>query len=246
MIMSKNRNYNYKDVDMLLASKTIAESFKSNLSELATTRTDWTEQYANDLLTRIDHAIENNLGVDAKKDLRNATAVLASIQVPAKRDVSYFKTQIDEDFKKDSSKRDEILKTLGFSRHLRGVQNGNQEALIQLLYAFKTNITDALRQVITAKGLNGALIDKIIGYADTFKQANVAQESFKESTKEITKEVSDSFNAIYDEIIGICKKTSNYYQYESLKKEQFTFTKVIGNLGAAKKMAESSETKPSS
>lgn len=92
--MAKNRTYSYKDVDMLMASKTIAESFKANLSELSTTRTDWTEQYANTLVTKIDDAIENHLGVDAKKDLRDASASLASIQVPAKRDVSYFKTQV--------------------------------------------------------------------------------------------------------------------------------------------------------
>jgi len=235
--MAKNRNYSCKDVDMLMASKTIAESFKTNISELSTTRTDWTEQYATGLITRIDNAIETHLGIDAKKDLRNSTATLASIQVPAKRDVSYFKTQIEEDFKKETSKRDEILKTLGFAKHLRGVQKGNQESLIQLLYQFKTNLTDTLRQEITAKGMNVALIDNIIGYADTFKQANVTQETFKGSTKEITQEVTDVFNTIYDEIIGICKKASNYYQYESLKKEQFTFAKALSNLGAAAKVA---------
>ncbi|MBN1187356.1 MAG: hypothetical protein JXB49_34085 [Bacteroidales bacterium] len=235
--MSKNRNYSCKDVDMFMASKTIAESFKTNISELSTTRTDWTEQYATGLITRIDNAIETHLGIDAKKDLRNATSTLASIQVPAKRDVSYFKTQIDEDFKKETSKRDEILKTLGFAKHLRGVQKGNQESLIQLLYQFKTNMSETLRQEIIAKGLSATLIDNIIGYADTFKQANVTQETFKGSTKEITQEVTDVFNAIYDEIIGICKKASNYYQYEPLKKEQFTFAKALSNLGAAAKVA---------
>jgi hypothetical protein len=241
--MAKNRNYSCKDVDMLMTSKTIAESFKTNISELSTTRTDWTEQYATGLITRIDTAIETHLGIDAKKDLRNATATLASIQVPAKRDVSYFKTQIDEDFKKETSKREEILKTLGFAKNLRGVQKGNQESLILLLYAFRTNLTDALRQEITAKGLNPSLIDNIIGYADTFKQANVTQESFKGSTKEITQEVANVFNDIYDEIIGICKKASNYYQYEPLKKEQFTFAKALSNLGAAVKVA-AKETAP--
>ncbi|MBN1926297.1 MAG: hypothetical protein JW798_10705 [Prolixibacteraceae bacterium] len=235
--MAKNRNYSCKDVDMLMASKTIAESFKTNISELSTTRTDWTEQYANDLITQIDNAIETHLGIDVKKDLRNATTTLASIQVPAKRDVSYFKTQIDEDFKKETTKRDEILKTLGFAKHLRGVQKGNQESLIQLLYQFKTNMSETLRQEIIAKGLNATLIDNIIGYADTFKQANVTQETFKGSTKEITQEVTDVFNAIYDKIIGICKKASNYYQYEPLKKEQFTFAKALSNLGAAAKVA---------
>jgi hypothetical protein len=239
--MTKTRNYSFKDVDMLMASKTIAESFKANLSELSAVRTDWTEQYANDLGTRIDNAITSFLGIDAKKSLRDATIVLSSIQAPARRDISFFKTQIDDDFKNDPSKRDEILKELGFSKHLRGVQKGNQESLIQLLYTFKTNMTDALRRDITAKGMTPSLIENIIGYADRFKQANISQEMFKASTKEITKEGSDSFNAIYDEIIGICKKASNYYQYEPLKKEQFTFNKVIDNLGSAKKVTEKIE-----
>jgi len=44
--MAKNRNYSCKDVDMLLASKTIAESFRNNIGELSATRITWTEQYA--------------------------------------------------------------------------------------------------------------------------------------------------------------------------------------------------------
>ncbi|HBH50123.1 MAG TPA: hypothetical protein DDX98_15870 [Bacteroidales bacterium] len=236
--MSLNRNYNYKDVDMLMASKTIAESFKANISELSTTRTDWTEQYADELIGRIDSAIENNLGVDVKKVLRDATASLVAIQIPAKRDLSYFKTQVDDDFKKDSSKKNEILKTLGFSKHLKGVQKGNQESLLQLLYTFRTNITASLRADITSQGMNPTLIDKIVDYADTFREANTIQENLKETTKEITQEITSTFNAIYDEIVGICKKASVFYQYEPLKKEQFTFSKAIANLGAARKVAE--------
>jgi hypothetical protein len=233
--MSKNRNFNYKDVDMLMASKTVAESFKSNISELSVTRTNWTAQYATDVIGRVNTAIESYLGIDVKKDLRNASATLAAIQMPAKRDISFFKTQIDEDFKKETSQRNEILKTLGFTTHLKGVQKGNQELLVQLLYTFKTNMTDQLKQEIVAKGLNVTLIDTIIGYATSFKEANVSQETLKESTKEITKEASDVLNSIYDEIIGICKIASNYYQFETLKKEQFTFSNVIERLGTSKK-----------
>lgn len=233
--MAKNRNYSYKDVDMLMASKTIAESFRANIAELSATRTVWTEQYANELIARIDTGIGNCLGVDAKKDLRGATAALVTIQAPARRDVAFFKTQIDADFKKDPNKRDEILTTLGYARHLRGVQLGNQESLIQLLYAFKANMTESLRNVIMAKGIDATLIGNISGYADTFREANIVQESFKGSTKKITLDVTDTFIAIYDEIIGICKIAGSFYKYEPLKKEQFTFQKIISNLGAAKK-----------
>jgi hypothetical protein len=233
--MSKTRNYSCKDVEMLLTAKTIAQSFRSNIKELSPGRTDWTEQYATDLNVRIDKAIETYFGIDSKKDLRNASIVLDSIQVPARRDLSFFKTQIDDDFKKDPNRRDELLKTLGFSRHLREVQTGNQESLIQLLHTFRQNMNDSIRKAIAEKGLNQALIDNIIAYASNFENANITQETFKSSSKVVTKEVSDSFNSIYDEIIGICKKVASFYHYEPLKAEQFTFKKVLKNLGSARK-----------
>ena len=167
--------------------------------------------------------------------MRDATYGLSNIQVAAKRDLSFFKTQIDDDFKSTPSVRDEILNTLGFPKYLKNVQKGNQEALVQLLYAFKKNMTDSLRNQITDKGLSANLIDKIVEYAGTFNDANTSQEGLKQSTTEISREVADVFNSIYDEIIGICKKVSNYYQFDAVKKEQFTFSKVISNLGSARK-----------
>jgi len=178
------------------------------------------------------------LGIDPKKSLREASAVVYSLQVPAKRDLSFFKTQVNDDFKTDKAKRDEILKTLGFAKNLKAVNNGKHQSLVVLLYAFKTNMTDALRKEITAKGMNVTLIERIIGYADDFKKANVTQENFKETTKIITQDVADSFNEIYDEIIGLCKKASSYYRNEPLKKEQFNFRKVVDNIGASRKTTE--------
>ena len=241
--MAQNRNYSYKDVDMLLTSKTIAGNFKSNIAELSAVRSDWTEEYATNLVSRIDQTIETHLGIDAKKELRDATSGLSAIQISAKRDLSFFKTQIDEDFKAEPATRDEILNTLGFSKHLRGVQKGNQESLVQLLYTFKKNMTDSIRNQVTEKGLSDTLIGNIVGYAVVFMDANSGQESLKLSTKEITKEVVDVFNGIYDEIIGICKKVSSYYQYDAVKKELFTFSKVIGNLGSARQAATQTSDK---
>lgn len=236
--MAKTRNYSYKDVDMLTGAQIVAGNFKSNIGELSEVRSDWTEAYANDLESHINQIIETHLGIDAKKDLRSATSDLSSIQIATKRDLSFFKTQIEDDFRSEPSTRDEILNTLGFSKHLRNVQRGDQEALTQLLYAFKKNMTDPLSNQIIEKGLSANLVEKIIGYAATFSNANTSQEGFKQTTKEISKEVADDFNSIYNEIIGICKKVSNYYQFDAVKKEQFTFSKVISNLGTARKAPE--------
>ena len=49
------------------------------------------------------------------------------------------------------------------------------------------------------------------------------------------------FNEIYNEIIGICKIASNFYQYDELKKDQFTFSKVVANMNATRKIGEQGE-----
>lgn len=173
---------------MLLTSKTIVESFKLNLSELSLARSNWSEEYANNLAEKIDNAIENYLGLDKKKELRNATANLSSIQTPAIRDLSFLKKQLQVDFADDKAKLKEMLKNLGFEKNLRKVQNSDQEALIELLYAFKKGMNDSLKSEIVAKGTNPELIDRIINYADQMKQANVSQETQKETTKAVSEE----------------------------------------------------------
>lgn len=233
--MPRNRNYSFKDVDMLLASKTIVETLKSNISDLSVARSTWTEEYANQLATKIDEAIENYLGLDKKKELRDTTAALSSIQEPAMRDLSFIKTQIEVDFEEDA---DEIIKTLGFDKNLRAVQNRDQEALIELLYSFKKGLNQKLKDSLIEKGTNPELIDRITAYADQMKQTNISQETLKETTKELSDEALQEFNDIYDQVIGICKIASAYYQFDTLKKDQFTFTKVVNNMNATKKAAE--------
>lgn len=236
--MSKTRKYSYKDVDTMLASKIVAQNLSSNLEELSMARSNWTTEYLTTLTTKIDNAIDNYLGLDKKKELRDASSRLAQIQAPALRDLSFLKTQIDVDF---SSEAKEIFKNLGYETNLRNIQKGDQEALIQMLYAFKKGMTDSLKTQITEKGTNPALINRIIDYANHLKDANVTQETLKETSKIISEEAVNIFNDIYDEIIGICKIASNFYQFESLKRELFTFSKIISNMGAAQKTSQQPE-----
>ena len=236
--MGKNRNYGCKDVYMLMAGKTVVENFKANIGELSGVRSDWTESYANDFSARIDHATDGYLGTDTKRSLREATSKLNAIQQPARHDLSFFVTQVKSDFKKDGNTSAEILKTLGFTKNFRNVQLGKQDAMAELLYTFKLNMTPALRTAITAKGMSATLIDSIIGYANTYSDASITQEMLKGYSKEVTQEMQDVFNDIYDEIIGICKKASVYYQYDPLKKDMFTFSKVLSRMGVARKTSE--------
>lgn len=234
------RKYSCKDVHMLMASSIIAQEFTINITDLATVRSNWIPEYAADLTTRIDSTTETHLGVDKKKTQREATTDLHAIQTPAMRDLAFFKSQILVDFPVTSK---EMLKTLGFDL-LPLVQKKNQEALIQMLFAFKSGMTDELKAQIVEKGTSAALIDKIIDYADQMKDAEVHQEIEKEDTKGITAEARNAFNDIYDEIIGICKIASKYYQYEPLKKEVFTFSIVVDKLSGKSESKQEEEDEP--
>jgi hypothetical protein len=212
---------------MLMAAKTILQSMQANLGELSTARSNWTEAYLSELIRKIDDAIETFLGLDKKHPLRQATELLSEIMKPALRDLSFLKTQVEVDFKERAT---EILKTLGMDKNLK---NMKQEALIEALYSFRKGMTDQLKSEITGKGANPVLIENLIGYASQLQEANINQESLKSTTKEVSKEGIDTFNAIYDEVIGISKIAAKYYEADKLKKEQFTFSKVVKRMGTA-------------
>ncbi len=236
--MSITRNYKCKDVNMLVAAQTVTKTLSQNLAELAMARSNWTPTYVDELEARINDAIENYLGLDKKKELRSATVKVTSIQAPALRDLSFLKTQIEVDFSKSAKI---ILKKLGFDKQHRNAHKGDQEALIQLLYSFKKGMNDNLKNDFVSKGINPELIDRIIGYANELKEANVSQETLKETTKVVSEEAISLFNDIYNDIIGICKIASSFYQYDVIKKEQFTFTKVVSNMNAAKRISTEEE-----
>lgn len=225
------RNYKCKDVELLSASKTIAQSLLTYINELSIVRINWNADYATALSSQIDLAIDTYLGLDKKKELRQATSSLMEILTPALRDLSFLKTQIEVDFKDES---DELLMQLGFTSYLNDARKGNQESLIQLLYTFKNNMSEALQAYIVDKGTSPLLIERITAYADSMLEANVSQETMKETTKALSEEAINALNEIYSEIIGVCKIAASYYQYEPIKKEQFTFSKIVSQMSTKK------------
>lgn len=220
---------------MLEASKTIAKSLSTYQADLVIARTTWTPEYVTAFLTKIDDAFESYLGLDKLKQLREATKQVTAIQKPAMNDISFIKTQIDIDFGADAV---EIEKSLGFATSLRAAQKGDQEALIQLLFAFKKGMTEELKTEMTTKGTNPILIERIVGYATQLSDANVNQESLKETTKVLSEEAIMVLNNIFDEVMGICKIASLYYKNDPTKKEQFTYSKIIANMNVARKKEE--------
>ena len=219
------RTYTGKDVDMLMASGTIIETAINNKEFLLPKRSTWADPFFDDMKARIDNAFKNFLGIDSAKDMRQSTQVLLGIQKQAAKDLAEVKVQLDEDFKKDKVRRTEILRQLGFTEHLKNAQRQDQEALVSLLYMFKQNLP-GLRAEIEAKGTDKNMLSNIMGYADTLKNANVNQETFKGSKKTITAAGITEFSGIYDDVISICKIAAKFSKEKPGLKDQFSFSKV--------------------
>lgn len=232
MAVKTTRKYKLKDVEMLTSSATIIDNAIANKTVLQSKRSTWTDAFFNDLKSQIESTTENFLGKDAAKEMREATQIVVSLQAKAQNDLSEFKTQIAQDFKKTPAKKDEILNTLGFAAHYKKVKTGDQEALVQLLYQFKTNIVPALSTEIVEKGIAQATIDAIVGYANTLKQANITQEGKKGTRKETTEEAIVAFNNIYDQVISFATIARNLYKTEKTKQDLFSFSKVSATMNS--------------
>lgn len=224
------RTYSFKDVDMLISAKTLCDNFRDHKADIVALRANWADPFIDNFETRIDDAISNFLGLDPKKDLKLATQQVLQIQEQALKDLALFKVQIEADYATDTTRLGWLLDTLGFTAHLTAAQNKDQEALIELLQKFKLNMDATLKTEITGKGTSGQLIDDIVNNADPLKDANVTQEALKGSSKELTDEALTEFNEIYAQAIAIGKITAKLFKSDKVKREKFTFTKLVGDL----------------
>lgn len=220
------RKYNCKDVTMLLAAKTIAQYFKDNIKDLSIVNQKWTIEYADELILRIDNILNQILGIYAKKDLKDATINLVVLMDKVKQDLAKFKRFVNVCFKDDPAQKDYVFSLLGFNQHYLSASRGNQDAFINLLFAFKTNFSDDLRTTLVNYGMPEIIIDDIIVSANNVDQANNSQERNKLLSKEISFNRRTVLNDIYDEVIKICILAHPFYKELPAKREMFTFAKI--------------------
>jgi len=223
------RNYNCKDVDMLVASNVVLGNFKKNKDQLIPRRKTWADPFAAELEGRIGNALDI-LGVNTRIDQTDTTRELVSKQSETLADLASFKIQLEVDFDDDPQKLKEIENKLGFSRYYNKARNDQQEALIQLLSTFKENMSPALRQEIEDAGIDGELIDQLIAMRDEINALNVRQESLKASAPKDTALNLEELNAIYKQVIGICKIAPRLLSEVPTASEDFSFTKILSRL----------------
>ena len=228
------RIYKTKDVDMLLTIETIIDSAIANKTFLQTKRSNWADPYFDNIKKEINTIIQENLGVDSAKELRQATIAVKTIQANALTDLAEIKVQIEQDFKTQPDRKSEILNQLGFTSYYTQATTRDQEGLINLLFQYNTNLTPTLKAEIVAKGTAAAALDAINTYAQTLKDADVFQEGTKGTKKEITSETIQIFNNIYSTVLSIAVISAKFFKTDTAKKDKFSFAKVSKTLNKPK------------
>jgi hypothetical protein len=224
----KKRDYNYPDTDMALGCRITGENLKRNLPDLSTFQVNWNEEFATSFINEVDDVIDTFLGIDPQKKLRQATKTINEIHDSALGDLAALKKVLHVYFKKEAK---DIYKQLGYTKYHADARK-DQEVIMSLLYAFREGMTEDLRTRIEEKGLSPAVIDRLLDYPNEIYEANVSQETLKSATKEITDEAVNHFNRIYHKAMDICKIASAFYVGNPIKKNQFTFSRIVRNLNA--------------
>lgn len=227
------RNYPGKDVEMLLVSSVILQHAISSKTFLIDKRTTWADPFFDNLNQSVEDAFSNVLGIDNSKELREATKTLLSIQKNALSDLVELKVQLNVDFKNKPDYLKTILQDLGFSTfYTAAKQKRDQEALIQLLYKFEKNLTITLKSDIINVGISSKLLDNIIGYAQTLRNANVTQETAKDLRKDVSEERVAELNIIYDNVIAVARIASVFFKNQPLEKAKFSYSGNLKQLNA--------------
>ena len=227
--MEQVRKFPCKAIELLIVGETIVTLASTHTEALAKRRAAFTPAYFDELKTNIDKAYTNVLGVDNAQPMKDATQLLGGMMKPAKNDLVDFNKQLTFDFRKNATRLKQLKDQLGFTTHYAKLKSGDQENFIQLLAKFKTNMLADTKTEILTQGTDANLIDRILGYANTLKNANVTQEVGKLLRKELTQQDISTLNDLYDQLILINNIARRSNLGDTVKKT-FSFPALLKNL----------------
>lgn len=228
------RKYKVKDVDMVIAMSALVLNAKLKQEFLQTKRSTFTLDYFTQFEAEINATVQEFLGADNAKELRQSTIALYASQNEALLLAAEMKLQIELDFEE---REEEILNTLGFTAYFERARRKDQEALINLLHQFKMNLTPALKAEMITNGTIPADIDALITKADVMTVSDARQEANKSTRPDATEEAIVAFNMIYKKGITIAQLASKFYKGNKTHQNMFSFSKLAKTINAAPKKA---------
>lgn len=213
----------------ILACQKIAKSFKENIYELSSVRSEWDPEFATSLNIWIQDTIEKHYvdSLDALEDSRYRQ--WHEIMVAGLQHLKVLRASVKVDFKDDKEFLKNFFKKTGYTDYFSDAKNGDHLKLFKFLKTFAENIDEDTRQKIVEAGTLDALFDKILMCANQineFEDCFIALEGDANLNSYGKKEVAEIYSAIQD----ICRIAIAYYQFDPIMRSQFNYYKVLVNL----------------
>lgn len=229
------RAYNDPDVVMLTSGLAIIEAAKNHVAALQLRRTTWKLPYFTGLEDEIKTAMQDHLGLTPEAARMAATAVVLTNFSTMRTDARKLMVDLQtlEDLSAD--RRATLLRSLGYDEHYSAVAAKKAEALTEMLFKIKKNLTPEVRTELTTLGVNDGLIGRLIGYAEEFTKSRVQQTALKQSQKELTDGAIREFNRLYEKVIAICRVAQDEFKKDKAVKGQFSYTQTVNKLQQARK-----------
>lgn len=221
------RKYRGKDIEMLLALLILIGYIKERQKELGGYLTTLTLDAIIDLEKRVNRCLDVDLNVKNGLKLAGLTRRVNEIYDLAEGQLGILESLIDMKFKTDPYFVKDMKLKFGFTEHLKRVrEQDDQEALINLLLNFKASYPE-YDKAFTNKGINPTIAETLVTCATKLKEADVEQEQLKENTPALNQEKVIHFNAIYEEVMDLCRFAKRVYHDQPNVKKKFAYTSVL-------------------
>ena len=221
------RNFKGTAAEMLTAISAIVEAATDNEAALTAKRASWGTPFFSNLQQQVDSVTKTYLGADNVKDLRKATQAITQIQNKAIDALTAVKVQMERDFREDATTRDELLNELGFATYFKAAHRKSQAALVQLLLRFGQNLTNDVQSQLTDKGIDGATLTELTGYADVLNSANISQEAFKSSRSTNTQAATIAMNTIFNQVMDVAVIAAQLFKDDAALQSRFSYSKTL-------------------
>ncbi len=211
------------------ACQKIVQSFNENIFELTHIRTDWTPDYARDLKSRIETANATYLAPETYCIHADEQSHVHNLMISSLKDITLFRALMKVEFKNDVKFQKLVFEELGFNDLFSDAKGGDYNSLYMLAERFAANLTPAIREKLISKTIPISMVDKIAGYYSEMENFKTCFDLINES-KHLNEEGKQVISEIFSEIKDICRIASAYYLFDPVKRDMFSFFRVMHNL----------------
>ncbi len=223
--------------DMIAGAFQVVDALEDHLEGFLLFQERWNKEYCGDLKLKIRTASSNNLGVDYVQMMENTTDTVEAIMEKSKYYLKGIRKQVKYYFNGD----ERMMSDLGFGYVWTLANESNdQEAMLEVLETYRRNIKEYVPRFMN-HGVPEATLLMVAEFYDELNNANNKQEYIKSNKVVLREEGQKELNAIYAEVIHICKLGQIIFQDNPAVCDKFTFSKILAkmnNRGAHQSAAE--------